>query len=75
MGADQALDRDRRARADSGFPESQARSSVEAARFEPFGLKWRDLSTKERIKKAIFVFSLAAAIGYYLFLGALIVIG
>ena len=48
---------------------------MEAARFEPFGLKWRGLSTKERIKKAIFIFSLAAAIGYYLFLGALIVIG
>ncbi len=58
-----------------GLPESQARSNVEAARFEPFGLKWRSLSTKERIKKAIFVFSLAAAIGYYLFLGAMIVIG
>ena len=40
----------------------------ENALYEPFGLLGRKLSKKERIKKGLFLFSAAAAVGYYLFL-------
>ena len=40
----------------------------ENALYEPFGLLGRKVSKKERIKKGLFLFSAAAAVGYYLFL-------
>ena len=47
----------------------------EVVQFESFKLQWRTMpSKKNRIKKGIFVFSVSAAIGYYLFLGILALI-
>jgi len=40
----------------------------ESAQYEPFGLLGRKLSAKDKVKKGIFLFSAAAAVGYYLFL-------
>ena len=44
------------------------------ALYEPFGLLGRKVSKKERIKKSLFLFSAAAAVGYYLFLVVLFLI-
>ena len=66
MGADQVLKTSYPARADA--------ADRETAQFEPFGLLGRTLSTKEKIKKGIFLSSIAAAVGYYLFLGVLFLI-
>jgi hypothetical protein len=46
----------------------------EAVQFEPFALLGRKLSTREKIKKGIFLFSTAAAVGYYVFLLVLFLI-
>jgi len=40
----------------------------ESAQYEPFGLLGKKLSAKDKVKKGIFLFSAAAAVGYYLFL-------
>jgi hypothetical protein len=45
--------------------DMEARGS---AQYEPFGLLGRKLSAKDKVKKGIFLFSAAAAVGYYLFL-------
>jgi len=46
----------------------------ENVRYEPFGLLGRKLSTRDKVKKGIFLFSAAAAVGYYMFLLALFLI-
>ena len=43
-------------------------AAQEAVQYEPFGLRGRKLSVKEKFKRGIFLFSIAAAVGYYLFL-------
>jgi hypothetical protein len=40
----------------------------EIAQYEPFGLLGRKLTAKDKVKKGIFLFSAAAAVGYYVFL-------
>ena len=60
MGADQVLQTSYTAQADVGIQEN--------AQYEPFGLLGRKLSIKEKVKKGIFLFSAAAAVGYYLFI-------
>jgi hypothetical protein len=60
MSADQVLKASIAAPADIEIQES--------AQYEPFGLLGRKLSAKDKIKKGIFLFSAAAAVGYYLFL-------
>ena len=39
--------------------------------YEPFALRGRKLSPKEKVKKGIFLGSVAAAVGYYVFLAFL----
>jgi hypothetical protein len=57
---------------DQVLKASIAASSVvevrESAQYEPFGLLGRKLTAKDKVKKGIFLFSAAAAVGYYLFL-------
>ena len=60
MGADQVLKASYKARADTEVKKG--------ALYEPFGLLGRKLSVREKVKKGIFLFSAAAAVGYYLFL-------
>ena len=60
MGADHVMKTSIAIRADMEIQES--------AQYEPFGLLGRKLSTKQKVKKGIFLFSAAAAVGYYLFL-------
>ncbi|MBN2552805.1 MAG: hypothetical protein JXB06_08535 [Spirochaetales bacterium] len=60
MGADRVLRTSYTARLDTAVHE--------ALQYEPFGLRGRKLSAKEKVKKGIFLFSLVAAAGYYLFL-------
>ena len=60
MSVDQVLKASFAAPADVEFRES--------AQYEPFGLLGRKLSAKDKVKKGIFLFSAAAAVGYYLFL-------
>jgi len=60
MGADQVLKSTLEVPADEQVRENTL--------YEPFGLLGRKVSKKERIKKGLFLFSAAAAAGYYLFL-------
>ena len=60
MGADQVLKSTLQVPADEQTREN--------ALYEPFGLLGRKVSKKERIKKGHFLFSAAAAVGYYRFL-------
>ena len=60
MGADQVLKTTLTIPADEQTREN--------ALYEPFALLGRKLSKKERVKKGLFLFSAAAAVGYYLFL-------
>jgi len=55
-------------------PDSPVQDVEGTVQFEPFGLQWRTLSPKDKFKKVIFLFSLLAAGGYYLFLGILAII-
>ena len=60
MGADQVL------KSTLAIPaDEQTRGNM---LYEPFGLLGRKLSKKERIKKGLFLSSVSAAVGYYLFL-------
>lgn len=60
MGADQALKIDYPVQSDSEIRET--------IQYEPFGLLGRKVSVRDRVKKGIFLFSAAAAVGYYVFL-------
>jgi hypothetical protein len=60
MSADQVLKVDYPVQTDSEIRET--------VQYEPFGLLGRKLSVKDKVKKGIFLFSAAAAVGYYLFL-------
>ena len=60
MGADQVL------KTTLAVPVDE--QTRETALYEPFGLLGRKVSKKERVKKGLFFFSAAAAVGYYLFL-------
>jgi hypothetical protein len=60
MGSDQVLKVEYPAQAELGAQKS--------LQYEPLGLLGHKLSTKEKIKKGIFLFSAGAAVGYYLFL-------
>jgi hypothetical protein len=60
MSADQVLKVD--------YPVQTDVEIRETVQYEPFGLLGRKLSVKDKVKKGIFLFSAAAAVGYYLFL-------
>jgi len=60
MSADRILKVSYTARADVEIQEN--------VKYEPFGLLGRKLSARDKVKKGIFLFSSAAAVGYYLFL-------
>ena len=60
MNADQVLKTGLKARAEQEIQE--------ASQYEPFGLLRRKLSTGEKVKKGIFLFSGVVAVSYYLFL-------
>ena len=60
MNADQVLK--------AGIAAPMDKEVRESAQYEPFGLLGRKLTAKDKIKKGIFLFSAAAAVGYYLFL-------
>jgi hypothetical protein len=60
MSADQVLKVD--------YPVQTDAETRETVQYEPFGLLGRKLSVKDKVKKGIFLFSAAAAVGYYLFL-------
>ena len=66
MGADQIVK--------AVYTAQTDRDVQESVQYEPFGLRGRRLSTKEKIKRGIFLFSAAAAVGYYLFLVVLFLI-
>jgi len=63
MGADQVLK--------AAYTAQKQADVRELVQYEPFGLKGRKLSRREKVKRGIFLFSAAAAVGYYLFLGVL----
>jgi hypothetical protein len=76
MGADQVLEPGYRLDTEIRHAEDSPVQKTEGViEFEPFGLQWRTLSTKQKLKKAIFLLSVGAAVGYYLFLGILVLIG
>ena len=60
MSADQVLK--------AGIAASPDVEVRESAQYEPFGLLGKKLSAKDKVKRGIFLFSAAAAVGYYLFL-------
>jgi hypothetical protein len=60
MSADQVLKVD--------YPVQTDVEIRETVQYEPFGLLGRKLSVRDKVKKGIFLFSAAAAVGYYLFL-------
>lgn len=74
MGADHVLKTDYTVRAEAEYRETAVQRQGDTVQFEPFGLQWRTLSPKDRIKKGIFLFSVGAAVGYYVFLGILALI-
>jgi len=74
MGADHVLKTGYAARTEAEYRETAVQRQGDTVQFEPFGLQWRTLSPKDKVKKGIFLFSVAAAVGYYIFLGALALI-
>ena len=74
MGADHVLKTGYAARTEAEYRETAGQRQGDTVQFEPFGLQWRTLSPKDKVKKGIFLFSVAAAVGYYIFLGALALI-
>jgi len=75
MSADQVLKSGYSVTTDIRYAaDSPVRDVDGQAQFEPFALQWRTLPAKDKIKKGIFLFSLVAAAGYYLFLGVLFLI-
>jgi len=74
MGADHVLKTGYAARTEAEYRETAVQRQGDTVQFEPFGLQWRTLSPKDKVKKGIFLFSVAAAVGYYIFLGVLALI-
>jgi len=74
MGADHVLKTGYAARAEAEYRETAVQRQGDTVQFEPFGLQWRTLSPRDKVKKGIFLFSVSAAVGYYLFLGILALI-
>ena len=74
MGADHVLKAGYAARTEAEYRETAVQRQGDTVQFEPFGLQWRTLSPKDKVKKGIFLFSVAAAAGYYIFLGILALI-
>ena len=74
MGADHVLKTGYAARTEAEYRETAVQRQGDTVQFEPFGLQWRTLSPKDKVKKGIFLFSVAAAVGYYIFLGILALI-
>ena len=74
MGADHALKTDYAVRTEAEYRETAVQRDGDLVQFEPFGRQWRTLSPRDRVKKGIFLFSVAAAVGYYIFLGILALI-
>ncbi len=74
MGADHVLKTGYAARTEAEYRETAVQRQGDTVQFEPFGLQWRTLSPKDKVKKGIFLFSMAAAVGYYIFLGILALI-
>ena len=74
MGADHVLKTVYAARTEAEYRETAVQRQGDTVQFEPFGLQWRTLSPKDKVKKGIFLFSVAAAVGYYIFLGVLALI-
>ena len=76
MGADRVIDAGYQFDTDVRYAEdSPVHDADGSIQFEPFRVQWRTLTSKDKLKKAIFLFSVAAAVGYYLFLGLLVLIG
>ena len=75
MGAEHVLKTGYAVQTEVEYRETAVQKEGETVQFEPFGLQWRTLSPKDRVKKGIFLFSIGAAVGYYVFLGILALIG
>jgi len=71
MGADHVLKTGYVVRDELENRETAVQRQGDIVQFESFGKQWRTLSSRDRVKKGIFLFSVAAAAGYYLFLGIL----
>ena len=74
MDADHVLKTGYVVRTEAEYRETAVQRQGDTVQFEPFGLQWRTLSPGDRVKKGIFLFSVGAAVGYYLFLGILALI-
>ncbi|MCK5008541.1 MAG: hypothetical protein KAR73_14210 [Spirochaetales bacterium] len=74
MDADHVLKTGYVVRTETEYRETAVQRQGDTVQFEPFGLQWRTLSPGDRVKKGIFLFSVGAAVGYYLFLGILALI-
>lgn len=74
MGADQVIRTGYVVRTETEYCETAVQQQGDSVQFEPFGLQWRTLSRRDRVKKGIFLFSVSAALGYYVLLGILALI-